>query len=272
MQSHKARTGIQHDPVMVFPQGIFSSVCPAVLKRNGFLAAVNTEIIPVDSANARTKIRDVWDVAIMTYQGFPIFTRRYAFHGLENFAFDLLLGKPCLIVCHHDFFKDGGSKLLELIENLNSLNCSLSWRSLGDVIRRACHRRVIGPAVEEVEMYGSELVVDNPSDQSIELRVRKREDQVDIVADMLVDGRPVIWLKKDDHISVLGKIPRRSEMNFQIAYRRQDDIERTERSLKFELSVAARRFLSEFRDDYLSKSQFLSATVASLKNVVTRAS
>ena len=95
---------------MIFPQGVFSSVCPAVLKRNGFLAAVNTETVPVDSDNARTKISDLWDVAIMSYQGFPIFTRRYSFHGLENFAFDLLLGKPCLIVCHHDFFKDDGSK------------------------------------------------------------------------------------------------------------------------------------------------------------------
>ena len=47
----------------------------------------------------------------MTYGAFPIFTRRYAFHGVENFAFDLLLGKPCLIVAHHDSFKDDGTAL-----------------------------------------------------------------------------------------------------------------------------------------------------------------
>ena len=47
-----------------------------------------------------------------------------------------------------------------------------------------------------------------------------------------------MWLKKDDHISVMGKIPRRSEMNFQIAYRRRDGVETFGRSLKFELSVA----------------------------------
>ena len=141
MRDHEARTGIQHDSIMVFPQGVFSSECPEVLKRNGFLAAVNTEIVPVDSQNARTRIRDVWDVAIMTYGSFPIFTRRYAFHGLENFAFDLLLGKPCLIVAHHDFFKDGGAELIELIGKIGALNCSLHWRPLGEVIRRACRRR-----------------------------------------------------------------------------------------------------------------------------------
>ena len=37
---------------------------------------------------------------------------------LENFAFDLLLGKPCLIVSHHEFFKDDCARLIELIEKL----------------------------------------------------------------------------------------------------------------------------------------------------------
>ena len=115
MRRHQERTGIEHDSVMVFPQGVFSSACPEVLKENGYLAAVNTEIIPVDFQNAHTRIRDVWDVAIMTYSEFPIFTRRYAFHGVENFAFDLLLGKPCLIVAHHDSFKDGGTALVKFI-------------------------------------------------------------------------------------------------------------------------------------------------------------
>ena len=129
---------------MIFPQGVFSSVCPEVLKRNGFLAAVNTETAPADSGTFGTRIRDVWDVAIMKYGCFPIFTRRYAHHGLENFAFDLLLGKPCLIVSHHDFFKDDCAELIELIEKLRSLNCCLRWRPLGEVIRRACRRRVNG--------------------------------------------------------------------------------------------------------------------------------
>ena len=37
---------------------------------------------------------------------------RYGFHGLENFPFDLLRGKSCLIVTHHDFFNDGGVALI----------------------------------------------------------------------------------------------------------------------------------------------------------------
>jgi hypothetical protein len=271
MQNHEARTGIHHDPVMIFPQGVFSSVCPEILKRNGFLAAVNTETVPVDSSSARTKIRDVWDIAIMTYGSFPIFTRRYAFHGLENFAFDLLLGKPCLIVCHHYFFKDGGAGLIELIEKLRSLNCILRWRPLGEVIRRACRRRVSDAGVEEVEMYGNELLIDNNSEQGIQMWIRKREARADVVAEIVCDGKPVTWTSDVDHLVFGEKISSRSQRRFQVVYREQAGAAKVDRSLRFELSVAARRMLSEFRDDYLSRSSFLSTTATSLKNALTRA-
>jgi hypothetical protein len=271
MQNHQARTGIQHDPIMVFPQGVFSSACPDVLKQNGFLAAVNTEIVPVDSNNARTRIRDVWDVAILTYGSFPIFTRRYPSHGLENFAFDLLLGKPCLIVTHQDFFKDAGAGLIELIDNLASLRCSLNWRPLGEVIRRACRRRATGTGMEEVEMYGSELLIGNSSEQPTEGTVRKRKGQHDQVSDVLCEGKPITWETEGEHLVFRQRIDARSEKYCQVVYQRQAPPKMERRSVGFELSVAARRVLSEFRDNYFSKSRFLNAPIGKLKNIVKSA-
>lgn len=271
MRKHQTRTGIHHDPVMVFPQGVFSSVCPEVLKRNGFLAAVNTEIDPANSSAVRTQIKDVWDVAIMKYGDFPIFTRRYAHHGLENFAFDLLLGKPCLIVSHHDFFKDGCAELIKLIEKLHSLNCSLHWRPLGDVIRRACRRRTNEEGVEEVEMYGNELLIENPSYEVANVIVRKRETDTDLVAKVRCDRKSIMWSPMDDHVAYEERIEPRSERHFQVFYREPDNAEKMVRSLRFELSVAGRRILSELRDNYLSRSRFLSTTVSNLKNVFAKA-
>ena len=163
---------------MVFPQGVFSSVCLEILKKAGFLAAVNTDVAPTDSDRAETQIRDVWDVAIMRYGCFPIFTRRYAHHGLENFAFDLLLGKPCLIVAHHDFFKNNCAEAIEFVEKLESLNCHLQWRSLAEVIRRACRQRINGSGVKEVEMFGNELLVNNPCERVLDVEVRKRKSSL----------------------------------------------------------------------------------------------
>ena len=272
MRNHEARTGIHHDPVMVFPQGVFSSVCPEVLKHNGFLAAVNTETIPVDGQLVRTRIRDVWDIAIRTYGDFPIFTRRYAYHGLENFAFDLLLGKPCLIVSHHEFFKNDGSEVIELIEKLRSLNCCLSWRPLGDVIRRACRRRASSAGVEEVEMYGNELLIDNPSEREVELRVHKRETEPDLVAEVLSDGGPVTWTTESDQLAFGERILPHGQKRLQVVYRESGNPAKIARSLRFELSVAVRRILCELRDDYVSRSRLLSITAASLRSAVTRVS
>lgn len=271
MQNHQARTGIQHDPVMVFPQGVFSSACPEVLSRSGFLAAVNTEVIPVDAQNVRTRISDVWDVAITAYGGFPIFTRRYPSHGLENFAFDLLLGKPCLIVVHHDSFNDGGAALVDLIQEIESFNCSLRWRSLGEVIRRACRWRPDGEGAKEVEMYGNELLVSNHSDRSMEVMIRKRAIQGGLAPEIFCDQKPVMWVNEAEHVVFQGSIASHSEKRFGVVYAGQAHTDKVRWSLHRELSVAVRRGLSEFRDNYLSRNEFLNAQAHRLKGALKRA-
>ena len=268
MKEHEARTGVHHDPVMVFPQGVFSSGCPEALKRNGFLAAVNTETLPVDGTNARTRVRDVWDVAIMSYGGFPVFTRRYAFHGVENFAFDLLLGKPCLIVSHHDFFKDGGDELLALVDRLHGLNCSLRWQSLGDVVRGACRRRSNGEGGEEIEMYGTELRLTNPMDRAVEVKVRKRDTSPEVVAQVFLEGQAIAWTTEGDYLVFSGLMPARGEVRFRLMYQGQSRSAELPQSIRYRISVAVRRILSEFRDDYLSRSRFLASTAATVKTVV----
>jgi hypothetical protein len=271
MRNHEARTGIPCDPVMVFPQGVFSSVCPAVLKQSGFLAAVNTEVGPADSVRPQTQIRDVWDVAIMRYGCFPIFTRRYAHHGLENFAFDLLLGKPCLIVAHHGFFQNNCAEAIELVEKLGSLNCHLQWRSLAEVIRRACRQRLNGSGVKEVEMFGNELLVNNPFERVLDVQVSKKEHRPALVDQVRWDGAPVAWTTDADQLVYNGTLKASSERELRVVYREQDRAVRINRPLRFELSVASRRMLSEFRDGYLSRSRLLTTTAANVKTVLTRA-
>ena len=74
----------------------------AVLKRGDFIGTVNSEVISTDPQPRPITIADYWNVAVMNYSDFPIFTRRYPWAGVENFAFDILLGKPCLVVVHHN--------------------------------------------------------------------------------------------------------------------------------------------------------------------------
>src|SRR5437763_10142581 len=103
MKRHESITGIRHDRIMVFPHGVFSEAATNVLRHTDFMAAVTNDIIGADSRPHTITIGDVWEIAVMRYNNFPIFTRRYPWEGIENFAFDALLGKPALIVIHHDY-------------------------------------------------------------------------------------------------------------------------------------------------------------------------
>lgn len=265
MRDHERRTGIHHDPIMVFPQGVFSSVCPGVLKHNGFLAAVNTEVVPVDTANAQTRIQDAWDMAITSYGDFPIFTRRYAFHGLENFAFDLLLGKPCLIVAHHDAFRDSGTNLLHLIQEINALNCSVRWRLLGEAVRRSCRRRTRRDTLE-FQMYSSELTVNNETDRPMNVEIRKNEMLKDTVRGISCEEGPVAWDFRTNHLVFSEKVPAHSEKRFKVNYHEPANPDSTRRSFGFTLSVASRRFFSEFRDNCIAKSPLLTTVARRMKS------
>jgi hypothetical protein len=267
MRNHEARTGIKHDRIMVFPQGAFSSICPEVLKYNGFLATVNTEITPLASEDSRTTIQDVWDVAIRTYGNFPIFTRRYAYHGLENFAFDILLGKPCFIVSHHDFFKDDGRALIELMEQICSLNCHLQWRSPEQVVRRAFRRRMVRPGMLEIEMFCGELIVRNASDSPLDVRTRKPRGTGEVVSQVWCDDKATAWRVDGDYILFESRIDAFSETRFRIILQDQAPLGTENRTLKLELAIAARRILSEVRDEYLSESSYYSVFTNKLRNV-----
>ena len=252
MRKHRARTKIQHDPVMVFPQGVFSSTCPEVLKRNGFVAAVNTEISPVDGGGPKTLVRDVWDIAILRYGSFAIYTRRYQHHGVENFAFDLLLGKPCFLVAHHGFLRDGGAGLITLIDKLRALNCTLQWRSPREVVRRAYRNRYDGGLVR-VQMYGTEMLLTNSAGHVTEFHVHKPESEPSFVADVAKDGGDIKWCHTSESLNFRCLVPPRGEALVKIRYHGNSIDQRPSRSLRYELSVAARRIFSELRDEYVHK-------------------
>jgi hypothetical protein len=251
MRKHQARTGIHHEPVMVFPQGVFSSVCPEILKMNGYMASVNTEISPVDAVQP-TRIRDVWDIAITRYGSFAIYTRRYGHHGLENFAFDLLLGKPCFIVAHHGSCGSDGSSLLSLIDRLQTLNCTLKWRSPGQSIRRAYRRRQVD-GQEQVEMYGNEIRIVTPEDRGLRVHIRKRETTPGAVAQCLANGVSVSWTRDTDSVVFEGDIPKGTEWRFRVVYPTRASQQAERHTLRYTLSVAARRMLSELRDELQSR-------------------
>lgn len=249
MLSLLKKTALDHENVMVFPQGAFSPEAASALKRNGFVAAVNTEVAPADHAANETTLADLWRVAIVRYGAFAIYTRRYIHHGIENFAFDGILGKPCFIAGHHDIFRGHGSELAEFLRQLASLRWKLCWRTLGEAVCRSYGIRPGGGA-SEVKMFAEQLRIENMGVIPRRIRVVKEEPEVVSLKNVTVNQETVAHEYMDGCLRVIVDIPPGATANIRCVYREQLDALPEPDALSYRLGVAVRRYLSELRDNY----------------------
>ncbi len=255
MSLHERRTGLAHDRLMVFPQGVFSEEAIPELKRASFHAVVNTEVHSTPLGLRKLRISDVWDVAVMTYADFPIYTRRYPAQGVENLAFDLLLGKPCLVVIHHDFCSDGYARLVQFIDRLNALKVPLTWRCLSDVIRRSYRQKELSPDSVEIEMYGSELLIENRSDRAKSYFIRRREHEPKSIESLHAGSRRVSWDSAEDYIECEVNLAPGESTLLTLRFKAAEDSAHSTQNLAYTAKTMLRRYLSEARDNYLEPAK-----------------
>jgi hypothetical protein len=250
MDRHKAATGISHDPVMVFPQGVFSEAAMSALKRTNLIASVNNDIVSADPHPRAITISDVWDIAVMRYP-FPLFTRRYPWEGIENFAFDALLGKPAISIIHHDYCSDDCARLVNFIQQVNALQCAPTWRNLGDVVRRSYRQRGVSTGAVEVEMYGTELRIENRSDQPKHFLIKRRECEASAIQQVCTDDQEIAWKQEDECINFEIDLQAGENRVIKIKFHDLAEKERNEDNLPYRFKTMLRRYLCEMRDNYV---------------------
>src|SRR5256712_7784200 len=176
MEAHRRNHGVDYERIMVFPQGVFSESAMDVLKSFDFLAAVNTEVVPSHNTSraGAVALADVLAPAITRYNAFPLFPRRKCSDRLVNFAADIFVGKPCLLVAHHTDFADGGRGLVDLITAIRAAAPELEWSSLGTVLRRTHLWRRELDGLQWTRMFAGEISVSGDSATEGHVRVLKR--------------------------------------------------------------------------------------------------
>jgi hypothetical protein len=268
MESFRRRASITAERIMVFPQGEFSPEVGRALKLNGFVAAVNTEVAPALPAGNETTIADVWSLAILKYGTFPIFTRRYLDHGIANFAFDALLGKPCLIAAHHDVFRDHARNLVDFVDRLNALKWNLVWRPLGEAIHRCFATRRLDGDTSVIQMFANTLVVENSDNQARKMLLLKKESDPDRIEAVWVNQARVEFTFQGEYLRVWLTIYPAENAVVRIVYRNDWDGTAHKESSRTDIRVAAKRYLSEFRDNYISRSDLLYESAKKIKHLV----
>ena len=256
------RTGVRHSKIMVFPQGLLSSKALEALKRNNYIAAVNTELRDV-TEEKEVRVRDLLQTAITTYHGFPLFLRRKISEGIENLALDLLLGKPCLVVSHHDDFFADEAPLWNLVDAIDGLAQRVVWRPLEDIVTRSVGYRLAANGLQEVKVFAS---VSNLSlgpqrcPSARPLLIEKREHHPEQVEKVLVGGRPAKWTARGEEITVSVE---KTEDDFRIEfiYARDEVPDSIGFSVMERLRIRLRRVLCEFRDNRIATSPTLKKLV-----------
>jgi hypothetical protein len=251
MSLHEGRTGLTHDRIMVFPQGVFSEEAILELKHASFHAVVNTEVHSNQLGRRKLRISDLWDVAVMTYGDFPIYTRRYPAQGIENLAFDLLLGKPCLVVIHHDYCSNGYARLARFIRKLNALKVALVWQSLAEVVKRGYRQKEISADCVEIEMYGAEVQIQNRSQRRMNYLVRRRERKPDSIEGVYSGAQPVAWNSPGNHIEFKVDLAPGASTLVRLHFKVGENPGRERQNVVHSAKTLLRRYLSEARDNYL---------------------
>lgn len=145
MEQHKRLTGLPYDPVIVFPQGRFSSVAMQVLKDYGYFAAFNSTIRATD--REEPSAIEYQRPFTTIYHDFPLFLRRYPKQKL-HFVQDRTAGRPIIIVEHHGAFRNGYKTMTDLVDWVNSLG-NVRWTSLLHIAEHYLGKKVAttGPSI-----------------------------------------------------------------------------------------------------------------------------
>jgi hypothetical protein len=249
---------------MVFPQGKFSTSALLALRTTGFLAAVNTTSFPTNGGSEPLTIADFLRPAIAKFHGFPLFQRRYP-RRLIDFAFDVFLGRPVLLVQHHQDFRDGYQHLEEFVSGLRKLDPRLAWGALACQLKQSCMVRSQSDGSMEIRFFTSQFRFKNTRPTTAKFTFSKEEPDASAICGVTVDGTSVPFSFKDgflvfEHPADAGQV-----LEVEITDKPRLPMSSIKRfGARHAVSVCARRALSEFRDNTLVKYPRLLATATGI--------
>ena len=228
----------------------------SALNESGYLAAVNTQMSPSTMPEALS-LRDLLDVAVTRFGDFPLFGRRYP-NNLGEFAFDLFMGKPALVVEHHGYFRDGYRALEEFVAGLNALDERIKWTNLGNICSRACLYRTHSNGDVQARFYTNRFELENDTERKQNYELFYSLSSGEPLPSVTVDGRAWGSEREENNLKLRLSLNPGRKANIQILAVGEDTTDLVRgKTIAYEATVRARRLLCEFRDNYVDTNPVL---------------
>lgn len=271
MGQHERLSGVKFDPVMVFPQGLFSTQAMIELAQSRFLAAINSTPFPADQSEGILTLKDLLEPAITRFGNFPLLIRRYPKNPAE-FALDLFFGRPVLIVEHHDYFRDGYKDMEGFVAKLNALDSRLCWASPATICSSLCLQRANEAGGLDVRFYTDYFLWTNHDDQPQNYNFFRRAAPGGAVKAVKINGQPSDWVFEGDYVKITAQLSARQRA--EVTVERVTPLPALETyrdGLLARTKVFFRRHLSEFRDNFVDKSPVARLSYKSLRKLARTA-
>jgi hypothetical protein len=256
MNRHGRRTGLPSEALMVCPQEKYSiEAMGAFSDSRQFLGLICTACMPRNLALPQLSAADLLLPAQDSFFGFSVFKRHYS-GNMAVFAMALFLGKPAILVEHHEFFKNGLGSLEEFVRNLALLRPDIKWRSLAENVTRTHARRRVSDREWEVRLFTDTFELEHRSESPINYGLLRRVPDTAVVNRVLVDGAEVPFNRTAGFLSITieAHLPHVFVVQVEVTpvYPRKT----YPRGIRYQTSVAMRRALSEIRDNLIVRNRF----------------
>jgi hypothetical protein len=256
MNRHRERTGLPSEPLMVCPQEQYSlEAMRAFAASRQFLGLVCTACMPRNLTSPKISGADLLLPAQDSFYGFPVFKRHY-WNGMRAFAMALFLGKPAILVEHHEFFRNGPSATETFISSLAQLRPDLRWKSLAETVTRTHARRRISKNKREVRFFTDTFHLEHELEQPMEFRLLRRLPDATAVERVLVGGKDVPFDRENGFLAFETHADRPKTLSIQVVVTPIKPTKAYSSGVKYQASVALRRGLSELRDNVIARNRF----------------
>lgn len=254
MAKFRNLTRVPYDEVMIFPHSICPEATLAALKRYNFLATANSTNVPSDvapPADADFSLRTVTE----EFANFPTLRRYSAENEIpeSQLAIDSFLGNPMLFYVHEGYFANGADSFNKVADLVARIQPDVRWKSLGYIAQHLYLEKRRNDGSYDVRLYTARTQLQNDSGQETTFFVEKAEDFA-VPFQVFVDGRPLAYRRTPNTIEITLRIGKRESRD--IAFRYQNDLDSAKVDVsKPSMRINAIRLLSDFRDDFVSRSR-----------------
>ncbi len=256
MERHAQETGLPSEPVMVCPQEHYSlEAMRAFADSRQFVGLVNTGCMPRNLATPQITGADLLLPAQDSFFGFPVFKRHYA-GSLPVFAMALFLGKPAILVEHHDFFRDGPAGAEKFAARLEEYRAGVKWPSLYETVVGTHWQRRLSETLWEVRFFTDVFHFEPDPFAPAVYRFLRRIPETTAVQSVTVNGSEVAFARANGFLTFQIELADARDVKIQVSVAPVKLTRQDAPGFKYQVAVALRRGLSELRDNFIARNQF----------------